>query len=137
MEFRDQHGPFGTIDALDAVPGIGPPTLTVLRGLVTVGGAAPTAPRAPAPAHDGAEHAHDGESGGKATATVPIDVNTAGADELQRLPGIGPARAAAIVADRERNGPFSSCADLARVTGIGPATVASVGERCATSPSPR
>lgn len=51
-----------------------------------------------------------------------IDPNTAGEEDLDRLPGIGPALAARIVAERERGGPFHSLADLERVPGIGPAT---------------
>ena len=47
-------------------------------------------------------------------------------DELDRLPGVGPATAASIVTERERNGPFASVADLERVPGIGPAKLAAV-----------
>jgi competence protein ComEA len=49
-----------------------------------------------------------------------IDINHATAQQLDELPGIGPAKAAAIVADRELNGPFRSVDDLDRVKGIGP-----------------
>ena len=55
-----------------------------------------------------------------------VDVNRAGPDELQRLPGVGPATASAIVTERERGGPFSSLADLERVPGIGPAKLAAL-----------
>ncbi|EFM12716.1 competence protein ComEA helix-hairpin-helix repeat protein [Paenibacillus curdlanolyticus YK9] len=48
-----------------------------------------------------------------------IDINRANAEELDALPGIGPAKAAAIVADRERNGAFRSVEELDRVKGIG------------------
>ncbi|MBO7674262.1 MAG: helix-hairpin-helix domain-containing protein [Atopobiaceae bacterium] len=48
-----------------------------------------------------------------------VNINTASADELQRLPGVGEATAASIVDDRERNGAFSSKEDLMRVSGIG------------------
>lgn len=51
----------------------------------------------------------------------PVDVNRATAAELDRLPGVGPATATAIVTERERNGPFVSVDDLERVPGIGPA----------------
>jgi competence protein ComEA len=51
----------------------------------------------------------------------PIDINTATAADLDTLPGVGPATAAAIVDDRTRNGPFASVDDLDRVSGIGPA----------------
>jgi competence protein ComEA len=55
---------------------------------------------------------------------APIDVNTATADQLEALPGIGPTLAAAIVQERERNGPFRSVDDLNRVPGIGPGRLA-------------
>ena len=48
-----------------------------------------------------------------------INLNTATAEEFQRLPGIGESRAQAIVADREENGPFRIPEDLTRVAGIG------------------
>jgi competence protein ComEA len=51
----------------------------------------------------------------------PVDVNRATAEELDRLPGVGPSTAAAIVTERERNGPFVAVDDLDRVPGIGPA----------------
>lgn len=51
----------------------------------------------------------------------PIDLNAATADQLEELPGIGPALAAAIVSERERMGGFRSVDDLQRVRGIGPA----------------
>ncbi len=54
----------------------------------------------------------------------PIDINRADADMLDTLPGVGPATAAAIVAERERNGPFLVVDDLERVPGIGPAKLA-------------
>jgi competence ComEA-like helix-hairpin-helix protein len=49
-----------------------------------------------------------------------IDVNTADARELARLPGIGPELARRIIAEREDNGSFVSLIDLQRVKGIGP-----------------
>jgi competence protein ComEA len=56
-----------------------------------------------------------------ASASGPVDLNRATAAELDVLPGVGPATAAAIVAEREQNGPFLSVDELARVRGIGPA----------------
>jgi competence protein ComEA len=56
----------------------------------------------------------------------PVDVNRAGLTELESLPGVGPAIAAAIVDDRERHGPFVSVDDLIRVRGIGPAKLEAI-----------
>lgn len=54
----------------------------------------------------------------------PVNVNTADAATLAReLEGIGPSKAQAIVAHRDKHGPFRSIDDLARVRGIGRKTV--------------
>jgi len=42
----------------------------------------------------------------------PVNINTANAEQLQQLPGIGPARAAQILRLREKNGPFRSVEEL-------------------------
>ncbi len=55
--------------------------------------------------------------------TGPIDVNEATEEELTGLPGIGPAKAAAIVRYRERHGRFASLDALLDVSGVGPATL--------------
>lgn len=52
-----------------------------------------------------------------------ININTASVEELDLLPGIGPVKAAAIVAWREENGPFLCPEDLIRVSGIGEKTL--------------
>jgi competence protein ComEA len=48
-----------------------------------------------------------------------VDINRAGPAELETLPGVGPARAEAIVAHREQHGPFAVPGDLRAVSGIG------------------
>jgi len=53
-----------------------------------------------------------------------VNINTAGAEELMTLPGIGEKRAADILADREENGPFRFPEDITRVEGIGEETLA-------------
>lgn len=55
-----------------------------------------------------------------------VDPNRADADGLQRLPGVGAATAAAIIAARDTGGPFRSADDLLRVRGIGPAKLAAM-----------
>ena len=52
-----------------------------------------------------------------------INVNTADAYDLQRLPGIGEKRARDIIAWREANGPFRTLDELIEVSGIGPAVL--------------
>ena len=52
---------------------------------------------------------------------LPVPVNTAPASELQKLPGIGPKLAEAIIEYRTRSGPFKRVEELLEVKGIGPA----------------
>ena len=52
-----------------------------------------------------------------------IDINSAPAEALEELPGIGPALAEAIIAYREAHGPFASVEQLDEVPGIGPAKI--------------
>jgi competence protein ComEA len=56
---------------------------------------------------------------------LALDLNRADARALEALPGVGPARADAIVRERAR-APFCGIADLDRVAGFGPATLARV-----------
>ena len=59
---------------------------------------------------------------GKGTAVVarPVDVDVADSAALESLPGVGPALAARVVADRVAGGAFGSLTGLERVRGIGP-----------------
>ncbi len=56
-----------------------------------------------------------------APAGTVVDLNTATAEDLDALPGVGPVTAAAIIAWREANGRFGSVDQLGEVDGIGPA----------------
>jgi competence protein ComEA len=67
-----------------------------------------------------------GGAPGASGAASPIDLNTATADQLDALPGVGPATASAILAYRRGHGPFSSVDQLAQVSGIGPAKLAKI-----------
>jgi competence protein ComEA len=141
------------VDVVGAVraPGVVklPASARVVDAIAAVGGATPNADLArlnlaavvadgmriavpefgaPAPAVDPAAVTGAGtqsaSAGGDATPHEPVNLNTATAEELDSLPGIGPATAAAIVADRAAHGPFSAVDDLARVRGIGDAKLA-------------
>jgi competence protein ComEA len=53
---------------------------------------------------------------------ISININTADANQLSTLSGIGPSKAEAILAYREENGPFKTIEELMKVAGIGPKT---------------
>lgn len=111
VAWREAHGPFGGLSGLDQVPGIGPGLLAVLAPYAAFSGG----PGGPSP---------PSAVGSLAGPGAPLDLNRATVGELDRLPGIGPAKAQAIVAYRDSHGPFRSGADLAGVPGIGPALAA-------------
>jgi competence protein ComEA len=114
---RDRRGGFRSPDDLRSVKGIGPARREQLSPWVKATadeqwlrtsqkpaeGPAPTRSKKEAPAE-------------------PINVNDAAAEELQRLPGVGPVMASRIVAERQKK-PFQAPEDLRRVSGIGPKTL--------------
>jgi competence protein ComEA len=104
VTYRDIHGPFGGLEALDGVPGVGPGTLAAL-GPHAIFSGPPSKPRS-------------------SSDPALVSLNTATAEALAQLPGIGPARAQAILEDRRRRGPYRRLEDLTRVRGIGPGTIA-------------
>ena len=60
-----------------------------------------------------------------------ININTAPAEELMKLQGVGEAIAARIVEYREKNGPFEKIEDVMKVKGIGEKTFENIKERLA------
>jgi competence protein ComEA len=132
IDHRRLHGPFKSVDELKNVRGVGPVTFEKIRNQFRIGALAlprsaeaPPSPQpllpapapAPRPIAGGVKKIQPGEP--------PIDVNTATAEELQRLPGIGPVTAQAIIAARA-TAPFQNINDLDRVKGIGPKTLEKV-----------
>lgn len=67
-------------------------------------------------------------SGGTGAAGGLLNVNTASSVELEQLPGIGPALAAAIIAERDRRGGFGNVQELRDVRGIGEKRFADLAE---------
>lgn len=61
-----------------------------------------------------------------------VNINTADADELDALPGIGPVLAQRIIDWRTANGPFTSPEDLLQVSGIGQTTLDGLRDRITT-----
>lgn len=121
VEHRALSGGFRSVDDLRKVPGIGRATLEQLRPWVYVDGGSESAePQLSlptmAPPRAGV--------GPKKVANLlePINLNRATAEELQRLPGIGPKLSQRIVEERLKGG-FRTVEDLRRVPGIGPKTI--------------
>lgn len=137
IAYREQNGPFKTIDDLDKVEGIGPSTLANLRELVSFGGAASTNSPAAAAGSPPAAVAKTPESTTAAPVSAPatsggcpVNINSADVAALENLPGIGASKAAAILQFRTDNGAFASCDGLDSVSGIGSATLAGLRDCC-------
>lgn len=114
------------VDAIEAAGGARPgaalellnlaaPLVDGTQVLVVKEGAAPAGPASDAPVAPGAP-------GGL------VNINTAGAVELEALPGIGEVIAQRIVDHRTANGPFASVDELLEVSGIGEAILGSIRE---------
>jgi competence protein ComEA len=78
-------------------------------------GEASTSSPATSPAPSGTANS-SGKNTGK------ININKADENELQNLPGVGPAKAAAIIQYRKENGPFQTVEDIKKISGIGDKT---------------
>ena len=66
---------------------------------------------------------------GAGSASGTVNINTASASELEKLPGIGPALAQRIVEYRDSHGPFASVDSLTDVPGIGKAKLEALREQ--------
>jgi competence protein ComEA len=135
---REKGGPFGGLDGLDRVTGIGPGLLAAIAPHVSfsgaagprVGGAAGSS-RSLAPLSPNLQASRLTGSPEPCLPRCPaaplpraVNLNTASVSELDGLPGIGPARAAAILHERQARGPFTSVEALSRVPGLGPSAIA-------------
>ncbi|WP_294165348.1 ComEA family DNA-binding protein [uncultured Corynebacterium sp.] len=87
------------------------------------GAAPPPAPGEPAPASD------NSSSPGGSTSGSGVSLNSATAEELMELKGVGEVTAHAIVAYREEHGGFKDVEELLEVSGIGPAKLAQLKDQ--------
>jgi competence protein ComEA len=114
VAWREAHGPFRTLADLDSVPGVGPGLLESL---------APHLSLPPAPVRAASERSRRSSGASMPETKRPqerVAVNRASPEELEALPGIGPALARRIVSSRESEGAFRTLEELGRVSGIGP-----------------
>lgn len=130
VAWRAERGRFRSLADLDSVPGVGPALLRQAASHLALRPAPAAASSRNVPARSA------GKRGGGRTSDAEgvVDVNTASADELAALPGIGPALAERTVAWRNANGRFRSPEALAEVPGIGPSTVSRLRPRIRASP---
>jgi competence protein ComEA len=129
LAYRKAHGPFRQVQELRKVPGFGPATWQRVRDFVFVDSS---------DLADGADEPLTGRALTRPAATAPkratkskkeealagqtINVNTATATELQKLPGIGPKMSQRIVDERQKRR-FATADELRRVSGIGAKTL--------------
>jgi competence protein ComEA len=149
LSHREVNGPFRRIEDLRGVHGIGEATLKRLQPWIRIEddtpeqepdeptdepirlsrkkSAAPIGgvPPSLAPA------ALTGSA--KPLPAEPIDVNRASAEDLQRLPGVGPVMAARIIVERQKK-QFATVEELRRVSGIGPKTLEKLRPYVTTAP---
>ena len=129
VEDRRRNGPFNSLSDLERVPGLGSSKVARLEPHVALPTGAPMAGT-----REAAEAVHSGRARGAGPtpevshavgrgAASRLDLNRASVSELQALPGIGPARAEAIVRWRDEHGRFRRVEDLLQVPGVGPATL--------------
>lgn len=102
VKMRVDQGPFTVVSDLLLVPGVGRATLAKIAPYLELPtGAAPTGA-----VRDTSSRSFDVAVGAPADRIVPLGLNRASREELERLPGIGPALADRILTMRKERGPI-------------------------------
>ena len=112
VAYREANGNFGSIEDIKNVSGIGDATFENIKSYITVGSDNTS---------EISENGKKSEEQDNETGSI-VNINTATAEELTVLPGIGEAKAKKIVAYREANGDFGSVDEIKNVSGIGDGT---------------
>ena len=122
VQDRTIRGAFRGLEELDRVPGVGPALLDRLSEWVAFSGSPVASVTSEIAANPGISGGYG--SRGATPAEGPVDLNSASVADLEALPGIGKARARAILAYRRSHGSFAVVSDLGRVPGFGRSLVA-------------
>ncbi len=133
--------PYKSLADLEKVKGLGKSRADAMKDLVTFGSAATPAVTTSTSASTPAKSSTD-TSSSKTTSTTSskptkasadrlaagekVNINTASAEELDKIPGIGPTKAQAIVDYRTQNGNFKTIEDIQKVKGIKGGTFAKI-----------
>ncbi len=116
VSYRKIHGPFRRLEDLKEVHGIGDTTLErLLYHLIVVSNERKS--------DNESERYRYLRSSTKELSSDLIDLNQAGLNELQKLPGIGPVLAQRILDDRTKHGLYETVYDLSRIAGIKTKTI--------------
>lgn len=121
-QHRRRTGGFRSVDDLRDVSGVGPATVERMRDWVRIDAGEGNAEEPGISSGMPLSEVSDRRTAKIGPGAEPLDVNRATAEQLLRLPGIGPKLSQAIVVERQK-GLFRSVDDLKRVSGIGVKTV--------------
>ncbi len=128
VEYREKK-PFSKPEDLMNVSGIGPRTFEKIKDMITVSGVSATNSINDVPntiqhttQDKRTQDSNKNIYSEKTIESEKININRANLEELQKLPGIGPSKAQAIVDYREKVGKFKSIEEIKNVKGIGEKT---------------
>jgi competence protein ComEA len=128
IRYRENNGGFNSVDELTNVSGIGSKTVEKMRSEVKIGNmrrgrTSRTVTRKPEPRRK------PRATPSNTTDADKININSASAQELTQINGVGPATAGNIISYREQHGRIKNTDDLQNVSGIGPATAAKMADQ--------